>query len=175
MGQNLSKILNIWYQPSGSISSFSPQYTCFSSKSVFHYTSRDHFLPPQSDFSCVRNDCLLHFKTPAIPLQPARFSTPEYWQVPGQKPVKGSADGQQDRVFTLHLSAELAHHFGITVSDERLDEFVGQFAVDVKLVPVSLVHVPGTLYLAMPLTQFDPKVGIAQEHKPLSVHQIYHA
>ena len=66
------------------------------------------------------------------------------------------------------------YHLVITVADEALDEFVGEYAVKVELVPVLLVHVPGTCDFRMAVAQFYGVIGLALEYEPLRALQVEH-
>jgi hypothetical protein len=61
-----------------------------------------------------------------------------------------------------------------TGADEALDEFVGECAVKVELVPVLLIHVPGTCDFRMAVAQFYGVIGLALEHEPLRALQVEH-
>lgn len=73
MGQNLSKILNIWYQQSGSISSFSPQYTCFRPKAFSITLQETIFCRPEA-ISLVSETTVFY----ASRHPPFRFSLPAF-------------------------------------------------------------------------------------------------
>ena len=69
---------------------------------------------------------------------------------------------------------DFLNHLVVTVADEALDEFVGECAVKVELVPVLLIHVPGTCNFRMAVAQFYGVIGLALEHEPLRALQVEH-
>ena len=76
--------------------------------------------------------------------------------------------------FFAGAAGDFLYHLVITVADEALDEFVGECAVKVELVPVLLIHVPGTCYFGVSVAQFYGVVGLAFEHEPLRALQVEH-
>lgn len=57
---------------------------------------------------------------------------------------------------------------------ELADKFVGQYAVEIDLVPVFLVHVPCRSDVSMCVTKFDGVVGVALEDEPFGFLQVDH-
>ena len=65
-------------------------------------------------------------------------------------------------------------HLVITVADEVFNKFLAECSVEVELVPVLLVHVPGTCDFRMAVAQFYGVIGLAFEHEPLRALQVKH-
>ena len=57
---------------------------------------------------------------------------------------------------------------------EVLDEFVGQYAVEVDLVPVLFVHVPGGSDVGVGVAEFNGIVGVALQEEPFGFLKVYH-
>jgi len=53
----------------------------------------------------------------------------------------------------LFLFLELLHYFGIAVAKQGLDEIIFQLTIEIHLVPILLVPMPGAFYLGMNLPE----------------------
>ena len=81
---------------------------------------------------------------------------------------------ERDVKFFPRATRNLLDYFIITVADEALNEFVGERAVKVELVPVFLVHVPGTCDFGVGIAEREGVIGVALEHKPFRALQVNH-
>ena len=66
---------------------------------------------------------------------------------------------ERDVKFFPRATRNLLDYFIITVTDEALNEFVGERAVKVELVPVFLVHVPGTCDFGVGIAEREGVIG----------------
>ena len=69
---------------------------------------------------------------------------------------------------------QFLYHLVITVTDEALNKFLAECSVEVELVPMLLVHVPGTCNFRIAVAQFYGVVGLALEYEPLRALQVEH-
>jgi hypothetical protein len=60
------------------------------------------------------------------------------------------------------------------MTDEALDEFVGERTVKIELVPVLLVHVPGPCDFRVGIAEREGIIGFALEHKPFGAVKVKH-
>ena len=65
-------------------------------------------------------------------------------------------------------------HLVITVADEAFHKVIGKVALQEKLVPVLLIHVPGTCNFRMAVAQFYGVVWLALEHEPFGAFKVEH-
>ena len=79
-----------------------------------------------------------------------------------------------DVLFFLYAARKFLDHLIITMTDEALNEFVGQCAVEVELVPMLLVHVPGSRDFGMGIAKREGVIGLALKDEPLRTFQIEH-
>ena len=62
----------------------------------------------------------------------------------------------------------------LTAAPLPVDEVVSQRAIEVDLIPVFFVHVPGALYLCMLVAQLQGIIGVAFQYKPGGIFQVNH-
>ena len=60
------------------------------------------------------------------------------------------------------------------MANEVLDEFVGQYAEEIYLVPVLFVHVPCRCDVGVGVAEFNGIVGVALEDEPFGFLQVNH-
>ena len=60
------------------------------------------------------------------------------------------------------------------MADEALNEFVGECAIKIDLVPVLFVHVPGTRNFRMGIAKRERIIGITFQYKPLCILKVDH-
>ena len=71
-----------------------------------------------------------------------------------------------------HLFLEFLHHFGIAMAKQGLDEIIFQPTIEIHLVPVLLVPMPGTFSLGMLLPKFEGTIGITSHRNSLGALQV---
>lgn len=69
---------------------------------------------------------------------------------------------------------DFLYDFVVAVADEAFYEVIGEVAVEVELVPVFFVHVPGACDFGMAVAQFYGVVGLALEYEPFGVLKVEH-
>ena len=76
--------------------------------------------------------------------------------------------------FFAGAAGDFLDHLVITMADEAFHKVIGKVALQEKLVPVLLVHVPSTCDFRMAVAQFYGVIGLALEHEPLRALQVEH-
>ena len=79
-----------------------------------------------------------------------------------------------DVSFILKAAREFSDHLIVTMADEALNEFIGEGAVEVELVPMLLVHVPGTCNFEMSIAKREGVIGLTFQDKPLRILKVKH-
>ena len=79
-----------------------------------------------------------------------------------------------DVEFFAGVAWDFLDHLVVTVADEAFHKVIGKVALQEKLVPVLLVHVPGTCYFGVPVAQFYGVVGLALEYEPFGAFKVEH-
>ena len=72
----------------------------------------------------------------------------------------------------LYLARYLFIHLLVGVVNERSDERVGHIAVEVDLIPMSLVHVPSSLDAAVLIAQFHRIVGLTLQYHEIGAFKV---
>ena len=81
---------------------------------------------------------------------------------------------ERDVEFFAGASWNFLDHLVVTVADEAFHKVISKVAPQEKLVPVLLVHVPGTCNFRIAVAQFYGVIGLAFEHEPLGALQVEH-
>lgn len=70
------------------------------------------------------------------------------------------------------LFLEFLHHLGIAVANQGLDEIIFQRAIEIHLVPILLIPMPGAFYFGMHFPEFKGVIGITFHRNPLGAFQV---